>query len=242
LKIYNDILPRTSHVENEHNRPARFRDIGILSERGQTDRRTDGRTDGLTDGPTRPLHIVSSYSYAATNNALSSCEVNCVDPAKLLLHCLRASGATAAAAAHASRQLIKQHYLWRLDVIDCYIQVPVNEFLSVTRAMATGQRSTLVQVFSEFFPTGFISVFLILQVSSQIVHISAYKQLPYCCIVAIRCKPAVCYCATVRALFLEHLVKLFVSDAKCCLKVGKSYGTNINLVALCTSCSVLASQ
>jgi len=38
-----------SGVQYELNRPARFRYIGILSERGQTDRRTDGPTDGRTD-------------------------------------------------------------------------------------------------------------------------------------------------------------------------------------------------
>jgi len=45
LKLCNEILPGMSDVQYELNRRARFRDIGIFSERGQTDRRTDGRTD-----------------------------------------------------------------------------------------------------------------------------------------------------------------------------------------------------
>jgi len=70
-------------------------------------------------------------------NALMSCEIRDVDPAKFSLHSLRAGGATAAAAAHAPRQLIKQHGRWRSDVIDRYIQVPVSDRLTVTRAMAS---------------------------------------------------------------------------------------------------------
>jgi len=53
------ILPWMSNVKHEHNGLRVFEILAYLGERGQT--------DGRTDRPTRPFHLVSSYSYAATN-------------------------------------------------------------------------------------------------------------------------------------------------------------------------------
>jgi len=58
-----------------------------------------------------------------------------LDQDSFSLHSLRAGGATAAAAAHAPRQLIKMHGRWRSDAVDRYIEVPLEDRLAISRSI-----------------------------------------------------------------------------------------------------------
>lgn len=108
-------------------------------ERLQACRGSDAETFVLTNvtrkaGESRVAStcISASTLTAQLRSALSGMGIHAD---KYSLHSLRAGGATAAAAAHAPRELIKLHGRWKSDCVDGYIQVTAKDRLALSSAI-----------------------------------------------------------------------------------------------------------
>jgi len=88
---------------------------------------------------TRTRHIVLKCSVAINTltSQLREALQSIGEPANSYsLHSFRSGGATAAAASHVPREVLKMHGRWRSDAVDRYIEVPTEQRLAVSRAIS----------------------------------------------------------------------------------------------------------